>query len=332
MKAIGVLVQLTIVLVMTVALTEGMIALSFRYPRVSPIPVRLLRYLHLRFDRNVIQVMPECAVYDARVTYTLKPGRCVFANREFRTEYRVNSLGVRDDETSLTQPELVVLGDSLAMGWGVEEEEAFPALLERATGMKTLNAGVSSYGTVRELRLLERVDRSALKMVILQYNDNDALENSQFVEHPPFTTLSAERYRQTIEDQQRQLRYLPGKYSFNIAVQLQSAIRQRAAGRVEPAEMDAQKQAALFLAVLEKSPVDLSLCRLVVMSVNTQFVEAAHAGARASAAPWMRRVEFLDISAVARVDGAYYVLDDHPTSVGQRAIAEMLITYLGRPR
>jgi lysophospholipase L1-like esterase len=123
--------------------------------------------------------MPECATYDETLTYTLRPGRCTFANREFITEYAINALGVRDDEQSMDQPRVVALGDSVTMGWGVEQHEAFPSVFERMTGWRTLNAGVSSYGTVRELRMLQRIDRRNLTHVLIQYSGNDVVENEQ---------------------------------------------------------------------------------------------------------------------------------------------------------
>ena len=53
-----------------------------------------------------------------------------------------------------------MLGDSHAMGWGVEQEEALPQVLARKSGRKVLNAAVSSYGTVREMLMLDRLDTS----------------------------------------------------------------------------------------------------------------------------------------------------------------------------
>jgi len=40
---------------------------------------------------------------------------------EFTNEVRVNHLGVRDDEASLVAPDVIVIGDSHAMGWGVDQ-------------------------------------------------------------------------------------------------------------------------------------------------------------------------------------------------------------------
>lgn len=81
------------------------------------------RTYHLLYERNMIQYLPECARYDAELGYTLKPGICRFTNREFDVECRINSIGVRDDEASLSSPEIIVVGDSHAMGWGSNKKK-----------------------------------------------------------------------------------------------------------------------------------------------------------------------------------------------------------------
>ena len=42
----------------------------------------------------------------------------------------INALIIQHDENSLDFPEIIFLGDSYAMGWGVEQEENFSSLLE----------------------------------------------------------------------------------------------------------------------------------------------------------------------------------------------------------
>jgi len=103
-------------------------------------------------------------------------------DREFDVVYRVNAAGLRGDDRALAAPALVVLGDSFALGWGVAEDEAFPQQLARRLGVRVLNAGVPSYGTARELLLLRRLDRSALRVLVVQYAWNDRAENRSYVE------------------------------------------------------------------------------------------------------------------------------------------------------
>ena len=131
-------------------------------------------------DQLIIQTSPDCGRYDKDLFYTLKPGECDFSGRYFDTKVSVNSLGARDDESSLLKPEIIVLGDSEAMGWGVEKEETFDDIIEKKTGRNVLNLGISSYGTVRELKILERADISNLKVLIIQFSNNDLKENKQF--------------------------------------------------------------------------------------------------------------------------------------------------------
>src|SRR4029453_16623439 len=67
------------------------------YPRLlshaKGIVVNAYRSYYINFDRDDIQYNPACARYDPDLFYTLKPGSCTFANREFSVEYRINSLG-----------------------------------------------------------------------------------------------------------------------------------------------------------------------------------------------------------------------------------------------
>ena len=169
------------------ALVETGILLVFRYPSLLPrAPSALSRHLKNLYqenDQSVIQLEPRFARFDEGLFYTLKPGRFTFSNREFSVGFDVNPLGVRDDDLSLRAPEIVVLGDSYAMGWGVEQHEAFASVLEVQTGHTVLNAGVSSYGTPRELRMLDRIDTSRLRTLVIQYCVNDAGENLSFERH-----------------------------------------------------------------------------------------------------------------------------------------------------
>jgi hypothetical protein len=314
------LLQVLGIAAITVALLEGLAGWSLAHPRATVIPLDILRPLHVLFDRNVIQVMPECAVYDEGLTYRLRPGRCTFANREFSNEFFINSLGVRDDESSLDQPRVIMIGDSLTMGWGVDQEQAFASVFERQTGLRTLNAGVSSYGTVRELRMLERVDRRAATDIVIQYSDNDLVENEQLVSGR-YQVLSREDYDRTVRGQAEMLRYHPGKHTINLAVLLRNLVRERGN---PPAPRSAAHEAEVFLKVMERSPVDLSSYRITVLSLDPAFADAARDMARTSSSPVIQRLRFLDASSIASIPDSFYVLDNHPTGAGHEGIAKLL--------
>src|SRR5262249_10782394 len=147
-------VVLVFQLIVGVVLAEGVLLAMYSRPS-RRYPAALLEFFRWEYfyRRNIVQLDTGRARYDAELLYTLRPGRFTFANVEYATPYEVNSLGVRDDEASLAQPEIVVAGDSYAMGWGVQQGDAFPQVIEQKTGRRVLNAAVASYGTVRELRL-----------------------------------------------------------------------------------------------------------------------------------------------------------------------------------
>lgn len=128
--------------------------------------------------RDVIQFNRHFTSFSPELGYVLRPGsESVHAGLEYENTFKINSFGVRDDEASLDNPQLVFLGDSFTMGWGVDENQCYADLTGRKLGVKTLNAGISSYGTFREMLLFSKIRRDSCKLVVLQYCGNDREEN-----------------------------------------------------------------------------------------------------------------------------------------------------------
>lgn len=128
--------------------------------------------------RDVIQFNRNFASYSPDLGYVLRPNsEGVHSSLEYSNAFKINSFGVRDDESSLDNPQLVFLGDSFTMGWGVDQDQTYADLTGRKLGVKTLNAGISSYGTYREMLLFSKMKRDSVKLVVLQYCDNDLEEN-----------------------------------------------------------------------------------------------------------------------------------------------------------
>ncbi|MEM7356806.1 MAG: hypothetical protein AAF657_38685, partial [Acidobacteriota bacterium] len=114
---------------------------------------------------------------------------------------------------SLAQPDVIVLGDSYALGWGVDQDESFPEVLESNTGFTVLNAAMSSYGTARQMLLLERLDTSQTQAVVIQYFLNDFEENRAFLDGgDALETTTREVFEQHVAEFQRQTRYRPLDY------------------------------------------------------------------------------------------------------------------------
>ena len=329
-------VQTALVALISIALLELLLVGLRHLPAVAAFaPLRpLARELYL-LDRSYLQMNPSAIRWDPELGYTLRPGEFTFSNTEYVTTYRVNQLGLRDDELSLAGPEIVVLGDSFAMGWGVEQDEAFPQVLERLTGQLVLNAAVSSYGTVRELLMLERIDTSATEWLVVQFCNNDFFENRQFVAQgrssrpqPPWVHQAA------VEDYRRQRRYWPGRYAVYLLGERWRRVAGGASGspdHPDPEDPEAQRlQAQLLLDVLESSRVDLERFNIVLFELN------AHNRYRGLLAPALRealggptvpphlkRIVVIDVADDLAPEH-WYVLDDHLRPSGHRLVAETL--------
>ncbi len=128
-----------------------------------------------------------------RLVYELIPNRSgMFQGVLFQT----NSHGMRWPETTIDKREgtwrIAALGDSTMFGWGVEQEQAYPAVLEKALNSagdsrhyEVLNFAVPGYNTAIEAEVYKR--RAAAfdpDLILIQFDINDlALPN--FVFDPP---------------------------------------------------------------------------------------------------------------------------------------------------
>ena len=323
-------------------IVEGLLLLMLHVPGLTgtlPRPMRrLVQQIYRHFNRTLIQFDPQCAQYDAGLTYTLKPGTCTFENIEFRTTVRVNHLGLRDAEEALTAPDVIVIGDSHTMGWGVEEDQTFGRVLARKSGLKVLNAGISSYGTVREMRLLDRLDVSRLRFLILQYSDNDLLENQTFRNQGDRLPITGEaEYENVRRYYSGQHSYYPGKYVYRL---LMKALRLEAPepDQLAMAPATATEEARLFInALAHAGHGHLDDVQVIVLEVNEQlqprrpFIVALDQIKQEAANPaFVRRLTTLDLSVLLGPKD-FYVLDDHMNPRGHQVVGEALAALINTP-
>lgn len=136
-------------------------------------------FYHQLGYRKIWQTQKECIEFDINLIFRPAIGKCIFKNVEFSTELNFDHKG-RITKNSLIENKngIAIIGDSHAMGWGVNDDETFAALLEKKLNKKIYNLAVSGFATKRELErlkisnLLEKVD-----IVIIQYSNNDYHEN-----------------------------------------------------------------------------------------------------------------------------------------------------------
>lgn len=216
-KMLMTIMLIALIVIIICVLLETWMYCLIHYPAVLKLFSRKLQnsisYLYITGDRKIMQFQEGCGRYHPDLGYTLKPGTFVFTEIEFSNEYHINSLGVRDDEESLTAPEMMFLGDSFALGWGVNQTETFVKQLGARTKQKALNTSVPSYGTVREMIMLRKVDRSQLKCLIIQYCGDDYDENRlYYINGNRPQIMRAETFQKLTALHSKSKSYYPGKY------------------------------------------------------------------------------------------------------------------------
>ena len=133
--------------------------------------------------RNIWQANHECIEFDEDLLYVPKDGVCKFENAEFKTELTFKD-GIRNNANNLNnfldESAIAVIGDSFSMGWGVNDNETYSSVLERLLKKKVYNLGVSSYGTIREIKKIKKSEvYQKIDTIIIQYDPNDYIENTQ---------------------------------------------------------------------------------------------------------------------------------------------------------
>lgn len=126
---------------------------------------------------------PHLNVYlaDPELGVRLQPGatqRVAFGGNPV-TRVRVNAQGYRgEDWPAPSGDEVLVVGDSMAFGLGVEEGDTFAAKLGQEMGARVANAGVPTYGPPEyEKVLAELLEKRKPKTVVYTLNlRNDAFE------------------------------------------------------------------------------------------------------------------------------------------------------------
>jgi lysophospholipase L1-like esterase len=277
--------------------------------------------------------LTSCGRYDARLTYMLRPGRCRFAGVEYDTQVNVNSFGLRDDEESLARPEIIVLGDSNAMGHGVEDQEAFPQVLERMLGRKVLNAGIRSYGTARELMLLRLLDTSAARVIVIQYCNNDLEENEALLQHGTLPIQPQREYEALVQKSNASYMNLLGpglRVLQKLGDRVSDKLRRMLGHERSPKRVDVNEvQAQAFHDVLARSSDLLRGRHIVILDVegpggNARFINAV----QSRSADLGLDLSFADISTVVTPQD-FFVLDAHMRPSGHEKVASLLARVIG---
>jgi len=131
------------------ALLVSLVVFEFGYRIAAGVPV--FKFINFRLDQVQMDRLGEHGMADPVLGWSIR------AN--FTSEgYNTLEHGVRRNfkETSVRTGGILAVGDSFTEGWEVDDEESWPAHLERLTGIPVVNVGVSAYATDQIIMRAER--------------------------------------------------------------------------------------------------------------------------------------------------------------------------------
>jgi len=162
-----------------------------------------VRFLAPQYDA-ILWVQP-----DPRYGYVQKPNfsqRFRFGSGKEEMHVSINSLGLRMaeiDPGALRDPgtiKILLLGDSFTFGHGVELEDHFATLLQELLergedGYLVINAGVSGWGTIQELRYgRDHLQLFQPSVVVLVFCGNDPEDDERFLARSAAGISAAPRF------------------------------------------------------------------------------------------------------------------------------------------
>ena len=302
---------------------------------------RTINDVYQKVGRDVLQVVCGRMVPNELI-YTLTPGECRFTNSEFDIGVRVDADGFRNAREHLGAGpvKVAVIGDSHAMGWGVQQGEKLSSLLARDPRLSVRDLSMSSYGTARELLALQRYGQNA-DVVILQYCDNDRAENAAFVADPPgFVAKAAERAA-TYEKEIASLRQSAGQPGplrgilrsglGGLAATWRLMLLPPRATRPTPQPV-IETEAKLFAGVVAHFKTALAGRTVVVFDGTPRGARVGSAGAFRAALDneGLDNVVVLDLVGTI-TPSDYFHIDEHMRARGHAKLAARMLAELDRP-
>ncbi|KKW38870.1 MAG: hypothetical protein UY87_C0060G0005 [Candidatus Peribacteria bacterium GW2011_GWC2_54_8] len=149
---------------------------------------------------------------DPRISYELIPD---ISRKAYREKVTTNSQGFRSPELDLAKETVVMLGDSIAFGYGIKDEETLAAQLqERIPEYNFLNTAAPGYHLGMQTALYQTKLRDldpAMVMLVFHYNDFDVqtgwLDETGIIRAPDWVPTDPECSPVT----EGMLKYMPGK-------------------------------------------------------------------------------------------------------------------------
>lgn len=308
--------------------------------QVHRIPGELKHFLSLAYNRgfmNSVQFDSSVSQFDSQLQYLFRPGTYDFNNSEFKSVLNINSKGLRESEAFLDHPEVVFLGDSYTMGWGVEQEESFEALFEEEMEIACLNAGVSSYGTARERLLMDRLRLDSCKVIFIQYCSNDLVENYMFARNGHELAPESELrggYELYCRMNTLFKNYYPFKHVYWVfrGMSIYSGFANWLA-TVQAQERGEEEESVgddhgVYLSVILKSIREKFDGEIVFFLLDAAFPDELNNQLESAVSEPGLDIHWLDMSKIGLTPTDYFLLDPHINVSGHRKVADALMSFV----
>ena len=279
------------------------------------------KQIYFKGYRNIWQNNNKCASFDKYLLYKPKIGLCEFVNPEFKTKLKFDNFK-RDhnnsDTSEIFKDYIVVLGDSVAMGWGVNDNETFSYHLEKKLNKKTYNMAVSSYGTVREIKRLKLSPYyKNSNTIIIQYHTNDLGENKDLDINKNYSKEDYENIFEKKSSKNKIIKLILGTYKSSIRLLFSDIIdiifREK---NLELIDFNIHKK---YLEKVLKENINFIKKRVIII-LPIQ--------------PWQKVVNFPQINReieyilIKLNKSEFFKIDDHPNKLGHLRIANILNNHL----
>ena len=279
------------------------------------------KQIYFKGYRNIWQNNKNCSIFDQQLLYKPKIGSCEFTNPEFKTNL-IFSEFFREHETildkNISNDYIVVLGDSIAMGWGVNNDETFSYHLEKKLNKKVYNMAVSSYGSVREIKKLKLSPfYENSNTIIIQYHPNDIGENKELDINKIYSIKEFQKKFDKNSSNINIYKLILGTFKSSIRLFF-SDINDKIF-REKNLELIDFSNDKKYLQKVIKENIDINRKRVIIVLLIS---------------PWQKVINFPENS--ERIEyillklnkSDFFIIDDHPNKLGHLKIANILIDYL----
>jgi lysophospholipase L1-like esterase len=174
-----------------VSLLSSLVLIEIGYRLAAGLPV--FKLINWRVDAVSNNWLGERATFDPVIGWSLKPWTNIAG-------FQTIDHGIRRNfgESVIRTGAVLAVGDSFTEGWEVENEESWPAVLEKTTGVPIVNAGVGGFGAdqiiMRAEELLPIVKPRILIVGLLE-SDIFRAGHSIFGAPKPYFTIENDELR-----------------------------------------------------------------------------------------------------------------------------------------